>query len=56
MKQVVVVMAIADIGETAPDDEVQLMDNVLIDAEIVGVVHLEQYRACLRCKAQVQPA
>ena len=50
------IITIEDIGETAPDDEVQQMDNVSTDAEIVGVAHLEQYRACLRCKARDQPA
>ena len=28
----------------------------VIDAEIVGVAYLEQYRSCLRCKARVEPA
>ena len=30
------IITIADIRETAPDDELLQMDSVLIDAEIVG--------------------
>ena len=32
------------------------MKSYISDAEVVGVVHLEQYKSCLRCKARVEPA
>ena len=37
--------------EVLQDDEEEL-----IDAEIVGVDYLEQYKACLRWKIRVEPA
>ena len=51
------IVSIEDIGETVLSDEV-LQDNCeeMLDAEIVGVAYLEQYRSCLRCKARVEPA
>ena len=50
------IVPIEDIGDTIANDEV-VQDNVeeLSDAEVIGVIHLEQYKSCLRCKARVEP-
>lgn len=51
------IVHVEDIGETAPDEEVLEDDyEELTDAEVVGVVYLEEYRSCLRCKARVEAA
>lgn len=48
---------IVRVEETAPDEEVLEDDyEELTDAELVGVVYLEEYRSCLRCKAMVEAA
>lgn len=50
------IVAVKDIGETVDDDEVLQDENeVLTNAEIVGVASLEQYKSCLRCKGRVEP-
>ena len=51
------IVSVSDIGTMAADDEVlQDHEEEIADAEVVGVVYLEKYRSCLRCKARVEPA
>ena len=48
---------ICDIGHTATSKEVvENDDKVITNAQIVGVPLLDKYKACLRCKARVEPS
>ena len=48
------VIPIGDIGETVEDDNDG--SEELSNAQIVGVLHLDTYKSCLRCKARVEPS
>ena len=45
---------IPDIGEVARDDAGHQLHTIR-NATIIGVLQLESYRSCLRCKARVEP-
>ena len=45
-----------DIGEVVNDETYHDPDKELVDAQIIGVLKLDKYKACLRCKAWVEPS
>ena len=49
---------IADIGEVEQpdsDSEFELVNSQVSNAQIIGVPQLDSYKACLQCKARVEP-
>lgn len=45
---------IPDIGEVAQDNPERQLQTIR-DAMIIGVLQLDSYRSCMRCKARVDP-
>ena len=51
------VIPIGDIGATVEDDNLaEDGSEELSNAQIVGVLHLDRYKSCVRCKARVEPS
>ena len=51
------IVSIEDIGDVVEDNELlDEPDEEIRDAQIVGVAELNTYKACLRCKARVEPS
>ena len=50
------IIGIEDIGDVVEDSELlDEPDEEIRNAQIVGVAQLDKYKACLRCKARVEP-
>ena len=48
---------IPDIGQVKDVTADNIEENTqLFEAQVIGVVHLQNYKVCLRCKARVEPA
>ena len=45
-----------DIGEVVKNDNCDDPDKELVHAQIIAVLQLDRYKACLRCKARVEPS
>ena len=50
-----VIVAIEDIGEIPESAFADVTVSTICDVEIIGVPALDCYRACLKCKARVEP-
>ena len=54
-KEGVLIMEIEDVGEVVEDDLAE--DSVTVDsAEVIGVMTLDSYSACLACNSKVKPS
>ena len=49
------VVQIPDIGQVK-DVTADSVEENLFEAQVIGVVHLQNYKVCLQCKARVEPA
>lgn len=49
------ITVIEDIGDVAELASADLSVSVICDVENIGVPALDCYRACLKCKARVEP-
>lgn len=49
------IVPIEDIGEIAEPASTEVTVSTICDVEIIGVPALDCYRACLKCKAGVEP-
>ena len=51
------IQPISDIGDIKKDPDVPAdAETSITDAAIIGVLQLDSYHSCLRCKARVEPS